>query len=276
MDAPKPDKNSIAVITGGCGGMGLACARRLGRRHALLLADIAADRLGPAADELAREGYQVTSVAMDVTQPEAVASLAEKTRSLGRLDVLVHTAGLSPSMAEPRRVLGVNMVGTALIERAFLPLAGAGTAAILIASSAGHTSPFGTELDSITRHPTAHDFFERLMPLIKSGADAYFISKRGVIDYCEFVTPEWAKRGARIVTISPGMIATPMNELEFSHQPLMKTMLEMTPIPRFGDADEIAAAVEFLASRDAGFITGADLRIDGGVTPLFKGMASRG
>ena len=276
MDAPKPNKESIAVITGGCGGMGLACARRLGRRHALLLADIAGDRLAPAAEELTRAGYHVAPVVMDVTDASAVARLVEKTRSLGRPEVLVHTAGMSPSMAEPRRVLEVNLVGTALIERAFLPLATAGTVAILIASSAGHTSPFGTELDPMTRHPTARDFFERVMPLVKSGSDAYFVSKRGVIDYCEAVAPEWAKRGARIVTISPGMIATPMNDLEFAHQPLMKAMLDMTPITRFGDADEIAAAVEFLASRDAGFITGTDLRIDGGVTPLFKGMASRG
>ncbi len=276
MEAPKPNKDSIAVITGGCGGMGLACARRLGRHHALVLADISADRLGPATEQLTSAGYHVASVVMDVSDTNAVADLTEKTRSLGRLDILVHTAGLSPSMAEPRRVLEVNLVGTALIERAFLPLATAGTAAILIASSAGHTSPFGTELDAITRHPTARDFFERIMPLVKSGSDAYFVSKRGVIDYCEAVAPEWAKRGARIVTISPGMIDTPMNELEFAHQPLMKTMLDMTPITRFGDPDEIAAAVEFLASRDAGFITGTDLRIDGGVTPLFKGMASRG
>jgi NAD(P)-dependent dehydrogenase (short-subunit alcohol dehydrogenase family) len=200
----------------------------------------------------------------------------EKTRSLGQLDILVHTAGLSPSMAAPRRALEVNMVGTGLIERAFLPLARPGTAAILIASSAGHTSPFGKDLDAVTRHPTAGDFFDRLMPLIKSGADAYFISKRGVIHYCESVALEWAARGARIATISPGMIATPMNELEFAYQPLMKPMLEMTPIKRFGDPDEIAAAAEFLASADAAFITGADLRIDGGVTPLFQGMAARG
>lgn len=276
MQTPRPNEGSVAVITGGCGGMGLACARRLGRRHALILADIDAARLEPAAEELQAAGYQAVAIPTDVTRQDAVAALVETAKSLGRLEVLVHTAGLSPSMADARRILEVNLVGTALVERAFLPLAGQGTAAIFIASTAGHMSPFGKEYDRVMRHPMADDFFARLMPVIKSGADAYFMSKRGVIHYCEAVAPDWAARGARITTISPGMIATPMNDLEFANQPLMKPMLEMTPIRRFGDPDEIAAAVEFLASSDAAFITGTDLRIDGGVTPLFQNRVAAG
>lgn len=216
----------------------------------------------------------MTPVHGDITDPDLIAALVDTTSSIGKLRVLVHTAGLSPSMAGHERIVEVNLLGTALVERAFLPIAKLGTAAILIASSAGHMSPYGDRLDALFDHPLAADFMARASAAISSGEDAYFTSKRGVIRYCEQVAPEWAKRGARITTISPGMIDTPMNALEFAKQPLMRVMLEVTPIPRYGTADEIAAAVEFLASEDASFITSTDLRIDGGSTPVFRNLAA--
>src|SRR5207248_1426795 len=142
------------------------------------------------------------------------------------------TAGLSPSMADGLRILAVNLVGTALVERAFLPLARPGTTAIFIASSAGHSSPFGDKHDALLVDPQQTGFLDMLASAVSRSENAYFISKRGVIRYCERKTSDWAARGARIVTISPGMIDTPMNTFEFSRQPLMKTMLDMTPMKR--------------------------------------------
>ena len=123
----------IAVITGGSSGMGLECARRLAARHRLVLADINAAGLAAAAAELTAAGASVTTVTVDVTDPASVGHLAETARSLGPLDALVHAAGLSPTMADGRRIMAVNLAGTALIERAFLKLAGPGTVAVLIA-----------------------------------------------------------------------------------------------------------------------------------------------
>jgi NAD(P)-dependent dehydrogenase (short-subunit alcohol dehydrogenase family) len=235
-----------------------------------VLADINAAGLEAAAQELRADGCTVTTVQVDITRPDAVAHLAATASALGPLGVLVHAASLSPTMADGRRIMAVNLVGAALVERAFLPLAGPGTAAVLIASTAGHTGPAAKRSDLILTTPLAEDFWAQLEVDIAEPTHAYSLSKRGVILYCEAVVPEWGARGARIVTVSPGMIETPMGEREFAAQPLMRNMLDMTPIRRWGRADEIAATVEFLVSDSASFITGTDIRVDDGVTPLFK------
>lgn len=264
--------DSVAVITGGCGGMGIACARRLGQRHKLILADIDADRLDTTARNLREAGYNVVTVAGDLMDPTVIATLAGTAKSLGPLGALVHTAGLSPTMADGRRVLEFNIVATARIERAFLPLAGPGTAAVLIASNAGHMARFGDRHDSILKDPLASDFWDRLAGDAASSENAYIISKRGVIRYAAQVAGDWGARGARIVSVSPGTIATPMGKQEYDKQPLMKPMLEMTPIKRWGDPDDIAAAVEFLCSENAAYITGTDLRVDGGITAVLQNL----
>ena len=271
---PSQNETSVAVITGGASGMGLACAHRLGKKHALVIADNNAAGLETAAAELRAAGYVVTPVCMDVTEPEAVAGLADTARSLGRLAALVNAAGLSPSMADGRRIMEVNLLGTALIGRAFLPLAGPGTAAVFIASSAGHNAQYARRTDPALSNPLADGFWTALEADTATPEGAYSVSKRGVILYCEAVVSDWAARGARVATVSPGMIHTPMGALEFANQPLMQTMLDMTPIRRWGQADEIAAVVEFLLSDAASFLTGADVRVDGGATPLFRNLAA--
>ena len=256
---------SVAVITGGCGGIGLASTRRLGQHHKLVLTDIEADRLDAVAQDLRAVDCEVVVVAGDLMKSEVIEKLVERTKSTGKLGALVHASGLSPSMAGGRRVLEFNLVATARIERAFLPLSAAGTAAVFIASSAGHMARFGDRHDEILRDPLATDFWEKLSEDAATGEDAYIISKRGVIRYVAQVTGEWGARSARINTISPGTIATPMGKLEYANQPLMKAMLELTPIKRWGEPDDVAACVEFLCSADASYITGTDIRVDGGI-----------
>jgi NAD(P)-dependent dehydrogenase (short-subunit alcohol dehydrogenase family) len=263
-------KQSVAVVTGGASGIGFACAKRLGRDHHLVVADIDAPLLGDAAIELRAGGAGVTAVAMDITDPAAIAHLIEIVQTHGRFGALVNAAGVSPTMADGHRIMAVNLVGAALIERAFLPLADHGTVAVLIASNSGHMSAAARAHEAALGEPLSPALLSRLGADAEVPETAYSLSKRGVMLYCETVAPEWAKQGARIVTVSPGMIETPMGRREFAAQPLMKPMLEMTPLGRWGQADDIAAAVAFLISPEASFITGTDLRVDGGITPLFK------
>ena len=193
------DYRSIAVITGGSSGMGLACAFRFGRHHPLVLADVNGEKLEQAAAELRAVGCSVTPVAADVTKPDSIENLVQATKSLGPMKVLLHAAGLSPTMASGKRIMEVNLVGTALIERAFLPLATHGSVAVLIASTAGHQ--FAHRNDPALRRPLSERFWAEIAADCESPEIAYSVSKRGVIMYCEAVAAEWGAKGARIVTI---------------------------------------------------------------------------
>jgi NAD(P)-dependent dehydrogenase (short-subunit alcohol dehydrogenase family) len=270
LDNEISEERPVAVITGGSSGIGLACAYRLGAGYHLVLADVQAERLDGAAAGLRAAGYGVTAVVTDITAPAQVAALAECVRGIGRFDLLVHAAGISPTMADGGRILEVNLYGTALVAGCFLPLAGPGSVAVLIASSAGHMAGFSDRDDPAMRDPLIPDFLARMAADMETPERAYSASKRGVIVYAQAQAAAWGARGARIVTISPGMIETPMGEQEFAKQPLMKTMLELTPMRRLGKPQEIAALVAFLGSGDAAFITGADFLVDGGISARLR------
>jgi NAD(P)-dependent dehydrogenase (short-subunit alcohol dehydrogenase family) len=268
-------KMDIAVVTGGCSGMGLACARHFSKTHRLVLADINLVRLEEAAAELTAAGSSVVPFAVDVTDPAAIANLVKLVESLGRFGMLVHCAGLSPTMADGRRIMEVNLVGTALLERAFLPLVTPGAAAIFIASSAAHMQGFEARDDAVLRQPLSPRFWTRVAPDLATPESAYSTAKRGVILYTKAVAAEWGARGGRVVSLSPGLINTPMGRQEAAGQPIMAKLLEVTALGREGRADEIASVVAFLASNAASFISGTDVLVDGGlVAGLPKLMAA--
>ena len=258
--------------------MGVACARRLAARGQLLLSDVAERRLAEAAARLASEGASVRTAVVDVADPSAVRSLADEAARLGPLAGLIHTAGLSPTMADWRRIIEVDLVGTARLLEAFLPLARQGSVAVCVASIAGHLpQPAEPAVLSALDSPLAADLMERIAPFFEGRADAsnaaYGLAKQAVIRLVERQAPAWGRRGARIVSLSPGIIRTPMAEQEFKVQPQMQQMVQVTPLGRIGEPEEIAAVVEFLCSEGASYITGCDLRVDGGVTAVLRHMA---
>lgn len=265
----------VYVITGGAGGMGIACARTLGRRGRLLLSDVAGDRLAEVAAGLSRQGMEVATQVADISDPAAVRALAEKAASLGPLAALIHTAGLSPTMADWKRIMRVDLMGTALLLDAFLPLARRGSVAVCISSIAGHLQPPPPpDLQSILDAPLEEGFLDRVGAVLEGaqGAEslAYGLAKMGVNRLCERQVSAWGRRGARLVSLSPGIIRTPMSETEFEVQPQMHAMVDLTPLGRIGEPAEIASAVAFLCSEEASFITGCDLRVDGGVTAALR------
>jgi NAD(P)-dependent dehydrogenase (short-subunit alcohol dehydrogenase family) len=269
----------VVVITGGAGGMGLACARALADRAHLLLVDVGEEQLEAARAALRAEGASVQTLRCDVTSADDTAAVAERVRALGRFRCLVHTAGVSPEMADARTVLEVDLVGSVRITDALLPLVEPGSSAILIGSIAGY-SEVQPAVEKLLDDPLADGLFgavEQALGQPLDSATAYVLAKRGVIRLAERMAAPWGAKGGRSVTISPGLIDTPMGRLELERQPVMALMLEVTPVkrpeqPLPGRPEDIAATVAFLASDAAAFISGCDIRVDGGLVGAGKHM----
>lgn len=262
----------MAVITGAHGGMGVACSRTFGRRYRLVLADRDAQRLKVLGDQLEADGAKVAAaIPGDLSNAATLSAVVQAIQAAGSLKALVHTAGLSTSLGTRDAILDVNLTTTVRLVDAVEPMLSPGAVGVLVASIAGHTARVSPEqrmaLDAVLDGGGA----PALQTLVQAtGGDeiaraAYGLSKYGVIRLAERRAHKWAQSGARIVSISPGLIATPMGRKEASVMPEAARLLEATPLGRWGAALDIANAAEFLCSELAGFITGCDLRVDGGV-----------
>ncbi len=261
----------IAVVIGG-GGMGMSTAKRLGQHCRIVLASLSAEKNPAREAALKEDGIDAVAVQCDMTDPASVDALARFVAERGPLRTLAHVAAFSPSMGDWRTLLAVNLVGPALIERAMLKLAQPHTAAIFVSSLAGHRpQPPSDAVLAVLDQPLAADFVARLEALLPaaehtSGA-AYSLTKTALNRMCRRRAWAWGQKGARIVSMSPGMIATPMGALEFEgvNREHKLALLAKTPLGREGTMIETADAIEFLASDRASFITGTDLLVDGGV-----------
>jgi NAD(P)-dependent dehydrogenase (short-subunit alcohol dehydrogenase family) len=269
----------VVVVTG-VGGMGVACARRLGAGRHLVLADFDEAKLGDVVDALAADGMTVTGQRVDVSDRSSVDALVDVVRSLGSLRTLVHTAGLSPTQASASRVLEVDMLGTDHVLAAFLDVVTEGTAAVCIASMAGYMANLTPERESAVTTAETHLLMEALGDAVNLDdfGSTYGVAKRVNHLRIEQAAVTWGQRGGRVVSISPGIISTPMGrqELEEGSSEQMQGMLAISPVQRIGTAEDIAAAVQWLASPEASFVSGCDLRVDGGVTAAIRGILAGG
>jgi len=261
----------IALVIGG-GGMGMSAARRLGQTHRVVLASQSAKKNTEREAALREDGIDAVAVQFDVTDPDSVTALTEFVAARGSLRTLAHVAGLSPSGGGWRELFSVNLIGTALMERACLELAVPGTAAVFVSSSAGHLAePPGPEIAAVLDDPLTPGFFDRLDEVIaeeeQTPLQAYRWSKWALNRMCRRRASAWGAKGARIVSMSPGPIATPMGarELDGPSREVKLSLMRKLPIPREGTMVETADAIEFLASDRASYITGTDLLVDGGI-----------
>ncbi|MFF7030196.1 SDR family oxidoreductase [Streptomyces albidoflavus] len=266
-------RNVVVVI--GVGGMGEAIARRQGPGNRLLLADFDEATLAAVAERLRGQGHEVVTQAVDVSSASSVTALAEAAAGLGAVTQVVHTAGLSPVQASPAAVLRVDLLGTALVVEEFGHVVAPGGAGVVIASMAGHMlrTPLTAEQESALAHTPAGELLR--LPFADPealGQGAYGLAKYGNRLRVQAASAAWGARGARINSVSPGVIATPMGqqELDGASGRTMRAMVAASGTGRLGTPEDIAEAAAFLLGPGASFVTGNDLLVDGGVVAALR------
>jgi len=261
---------SDVLVVIGAGGMGETIARRLAPGRTTVLADYNTAQLGRVAESMATDGFDVVTSQVDVSSRASVEALARHADELGPITHVVHTAGLSPTQAPIEAVLKVDLLGVALVLEAFARVVASGAAGVVISSSSGHiAAPFPSEQAHLIRTATPEGLLD--LPFFAPEAlghagNAYALSKQANRIQVQDAAASWGARGARINSVSPGVISTAMGrqELDSPSGAFMRAMVDNSGTGRIGTPSDIADAVTFLVGPLASFITGTDLLVDGG------------
>lgn len=265
--------NVIVVI--GAGSIGQAIARRVSAGKHVLLADLRPENAEAAAKTLSEAGFDVTTAKVDVSSRASVHALVAQATSLGEVSGVIHAAGVSPSQASPETILKVDLYGTALVLEEFGNVIARGGAGVVIASMSGHRLPALSAEQNAALATTPVEELLKLPMLqpeqVKDSLHAYQLSKRGNSLRVMAEAVRWGKRGARINTISPGIIITPLakDELTGPRGAGYRRMIEVSAAGRAGTPDEVGTVGAVLMGADGAFITGSDFLMDGGVTAAY-------
>jgi len=265
--------NVIVVI--GAGSIGQAIARRVSAGKHVLLADLCQENAAAAAKVLSDAGFEVSTTTVDVAARVSVHALVETATALGTITGVIHAAGVSPTQATPATILKVDLYGTALVLEEFGNIIARGGAGVVIASQSGHRLPALTPEQNKALATTPADELLALPMLqpdqVQDSLHAYQISKRGNSLRVMAEAVRWGKRGARVNTISPGIIFTPLakDELRGPRGAGYRRMIALSPAGRGGTPDEVGAVGALLLGPDGAFITGSDFLMDGGVTAAY-------
>ncbi|KIF82418.1 SDR family oxidoreductase [Noviherbaspirillum autotrophicum] len=266
-------KDVIVVI--GAGSIGQAIARRVSAGKHVVLADLREENANAAAKTLGEAGFEASTAKVDVASRASVHALVDTATALGPVTGVIHAAGVSPTQASPATVLQVDLYGTALVLEEFGNVIARGGAGLVIASQSGHRLPALSPEQNKALTLTPADELLALPMLqpdqVSDPLHAYQMSKRGNALRVMAEAVRWGKRGARINTISPGIIITPLakDELAGPRGAGYRRMIEKCAAGRAGTPDEVANVAALLMGPDGAFITGSDFLMDGGVTAAY-------
>lgn len=267
-------QKEVMLLTG-AGQIGMAIARRMGYGMKIVVGDKWIENAQAVADTMNRAGFDVLPVEMDLSSRTSILKLIDTAQQYGEIAMLVNAAGVSPSQASVETILKVDLYGTAVLLEEVGKVIRQGGTGVTVSSQSGHRLPaLGVETDELLAcTPT-----ERLLELdvlqpqqIRDTLHAYQLAKRCNVKRVMSEAVKWGRRGARINSISPGIIVTPLALDEFNgvRGEFYKKMFAQCPAHRPGTADEVANVAELLMSNRGAFITGSDFLVDGGATAAY-------
>lgn len=267
--------NKNVMIVTGAGQISMAIARRMGAGMKIVMGDKNPANAEAIAATMNSAGFDVTPVEMDLSSRTSIKELIAKAQELGPITMLVNGAGVSPSQAPIEAILNVDLYGTAVLLEEVGQVIEPGGVGVTISSQSGHRMPALTpEEDEQLACTPAEELLT--LPLlqpenIRDTLHAYQLAKRCNEKRVMMESVRWGQKGARVNSISPGIIVTPLAIDEFNgpRGDFYKNMFAKCPAGRPGTADEVANVAELLMSGKGAFITGADFLVDGGATASY-------
>lgn len=267
-------RRDVMILTG-AGQIGMAIARRMGYGKKIIVGDKKLENAEEIVRIMNNTGFDAIPVEMDLSSRESILSLIAEAQKYGEISMLVNAAGVSPSQASIETILKVDLYGTAVLLEEVGKVIKEGGVGVTISSQSGHRMP---ALTADEDEHLATTSTEELLSLdilqpqnIRDTLHAYQMAKRCNVKRVMAEAVKWGERGARINSISPGIIVTPLALDEFNgpRGDFYKNMFAKCPAGRPGTADEVANVAELLMSNRGAFITGSDFLIDGGATASY-------
>lgn len=262
-------KKNVCVITGGGSGMGLAAAKCMPKEKIIVVTGRTMSKLEKAVKELKDLGYEAYAKTCDTSKREQVRELAEFAASLGEIKNVINSAGLSPAMAKPEQLIRVNALGTVYVNEEFSKLMKAGSVIVDISSNSAYILPgFLANKKTFALADKDEDMFvKKILGLpnklkgYKASGLAYGLSKKFVIWYAAKCAYEYGTKGIRVCSLSPGLIATDMGNLESEEG---GNLINTTAERRMGKPEELGFAIASVADERNGYLAGVDILVDGG------------
>jgi NAD(P)-dependent dehydrogenase (short-subunit alcohol dehydrogenase family) len=267
-------KKDIIVLTG-AGQIGMAIARRMGHGKKIFVADWKLENANAIAKTMEEAGFDVVPFKVDISHRQSILELIDAAQKEGEITMFINAAGLSPSQSTKEHLLAVDLYGTAVLLEEFGKVIKEGGTGVTISSQSGHRMPaLSPEEDRLLATTPTEELLQLEMLKSENIVDtlhAYQMAKRCNVKRVMAEAVKWGERGARVNSISPGIIITPLalDEINGPRGDFYKNMFAKSPAGRPGIADEVANVAELLLSDRGAFITGADFLIDGGATASY-------